>query len=144
MAEKKSKITIGPDGSIHVDGEEEPGTSSDTSIDPDGTIHIHGEEHKSETSARQSDKSPKQKAKQENKNPKVKASAEAGGTEHGDESQNPDDSSDSEGCFGCVFIIALIAAAAYAQFGLGIPIIGVLGMAFGLWAVVVFIKALFK
>ncbi|MDM8164129.1 hypothetical protein [Collinsella intestinalis] len=41
MAEKKSKITIGPDGTIHVDDEEKSAESAGPEIDPDGTIHIN-------------------------------------------------------------------------------------------------------
>ena len=48
MAEKKSKITIGPDGTIHVNDEEKPGASTGTKVDPDGTIHVnHGSDQSS-------------------------------------------------------------------------------------------------
>ena len=40
MTEKKPKITIGPDGTIHVDDKEKPGAASNATFKPDGTIHM--------------------------------------------------------------------------------------------------------
>ena len=60
MAEKKSKITIGPDGTIHVNDEEKPEASTGTKVDPDGTIHVnHGSNQSSAQKKTRNTTSPK-------------------------------------------------------------------------------------
>lgn len=47
MAEKKSKITIGPDGTIHVDEEEKPAASAGTANNPRGNVRTGNNSHTS-------------------------------------------------------------------------------------------------
>lgn len=147
--QNKPKITIDADGTIHVDNNEEPSAPAGAAINPDDAIHAGGKASKSQTTNKQSKASPKQTAKNNCTKSKVSSPKSTTNKEAGtqndapDAPQNQENSDDSEGCLGCFISLAVVAAAFYAQFGLGIPIIGVLGMLFGVWVLVVLIRAIF-
>lgn len=119
MAEKKSKITIGPDGTIHVDdANNKPKASS-----------------KAET--------PNQ-SKKPSASSTTQSTAGRSTAAQGDTSQNQE-SSDDSGCLGIfVIIVALIAGVAFLQFGLGIPVFDLLLLAGSLAVLAFLFKCIFS
>lgn len=119
MAEKKSKITIGPDGTIHVDdADNKPKASS-----------------KAETSKQPT----KPSASSTTQSTAGKSAASQGDTSQSQES------SDDSGCLGIfVIIVAVIAGIAFLQFGLGVPVFDLLLLAITIAFMVFLLKCIFS